>query len=261
MSEDPRIDAAVDGLEAQGFAVIDHLADPASMEAIAGELRPHFDAIAPDGRHNATARIHSRVLAGAPGLQRRMIDPVVLGVVGRLLGPHCVRYQLSSVQGIEVHPGATDQGLHRDDDIFRLPHPHPVFEVNVMWAVTDFSAENGATRIVPGSHLWPSGQNPVAGTEMPMPMPMASGSALLWLGSTWHGAGANMSRSPRIGFYAGYSLGWLRQEEMMYLALPPETVRPMPELLQRLLGYELKGTMTLGWLDGRDPRAVLGLDA
>ena len=89
---------------------------------------------------------------------------------------------------------------------------------------------------------------------------MPKGSVLLWLGSTWHGAGANRTDLPRIGVYAGYSLGWLRQEEMMYLALPPETVRPMAETLQRLIGYELKGTSTLGWLDGRDPRDVLGLD-
>ena len=87
-----------------------------------------------------------------------------------------------------------------------------------------------------------------------------AGSALFWLGSTWHGAGANRSQNVRIGFYAGYSLGWLRQEETMVLALPPETVAPMPEVLQRLIGYELKGSMTLGWLDGRDPRKVLGMD-
>lgn len=254
---DARVERAVAALEAEGFALVEGLATAAEMATIGTELAPHFAAVPEGERHNATGRIHSRVLAGAPELQRRMIDPVVLGVMDRLLGPNCVRYQLSSVQGIEVHPGAQDQGLHRDDDIFRLPHPHPVFEVNVMWAVTDFTADNGATRMVPGSHLWPSGRRPEPGSERPMAMP--AGSALFWLGSTWHGAGANRTDRPRIGFYAGYSLGWLRQEEMMYLALPPEAVRPMPETLQRLVGYELKGTITLGWLDGRDPRKVLGL--
>ena len=181
----------------------------------------------------------------------------IIGVMDRLLRPNCVQYQLSSVQGIEVGPGAVDQNLHRDDDIFRLPHPHPVFEVNVMWAVTDFTPENGATRIIPKSHLWPSGQKPSRGSGVRVGM--KSGSVLLWLGSTWHGAGANTTDQCRIGVYAGYSLGWLRQEEMMYLALPPESVAPMPEVLQRLIGYELKGTSTLGWLDGRDPRSVLEL--
>lgn len=253
---DALTEATVAALEADGYAVVEGLADRGTIASVAAELRPHFEAQAQ--RRNATARIHSRVLADAPTLQQRMIDPLVMGVMERLLGPHCVRFQLSSVQGIEVGPGADDQELHRDDDIFRLPHPHPVFEVNVMWAVTDFTAENGATRVVPGSHLWPSGRRPEAGTEIAAAMP--AGSALLWLGSTWHGAGANRTDRARIGVYAGYSLGWLRQEEMMVLALPPEAVRPMPEALQRLIGYELKGSMTLGWLDGRDPRKVLGLD-
>lgn len=252
-----RLDTVVAALEAQGYAIVEGLAAPDEIAAVGAELRPHFDAQAE--RRNATARIHSRVLGGAPALQRRMIDPLVLGVMERLLGPHCVRFQLSSIQGIEVGPGAADQELHRDDDIFRLPHPHPVFEVNVMWAVTDFTAGNGATRVVPGSHLWPSGRKPEPGTETAAAMP--AGSALFWLGSTWHGAGANRTDRARIGVYAGYSLGWLRQEEMLYLALPPEAVRPMPEALQRLIGYELKGSITLGWLDGRDPRKVLGLDS
>lgn len=253
---DALTEATIAALEADGYAIVEGLADRGTIASLAAELRPHFDAQAE--RRNATARIHSRVLAAAPALQQRMVDPLVMGVMKRLLGPHCVRFQLSSVQGIEVGPGATDQELHRDDDIFRLPHPHPVFEVNVMWAVTDFTAENGATRVVPGSHLWPSGRGPEAGTEIAAAMP--AGSALLWLGSTWHGAGANRTDRARIGVYAGYSLGWLRQEEMMYLALPPDAVRPMPEALQRLIGYELKGSITLGWLDGRDPRKVLGLD-
>ena len=255
---DGRVETAVAALEADGYAIVEGLADKAALAALTAELRSQFDALDLESCGNRTRRIHSRVLADAPTLQQRMIDPVVTGVMDRLLGPNCVRYQLSSIQGIEVFPGAKDQSLHRDDDIFRLPHPHPVFEVNVMWAVTDFTAENGATRVVPGSHLWPTGRKPDPGIEIAAAMP--AGSLLLWLGSTWHGAGANRTDRTRIGMYAGYSLGWLRQEETMYLALPPDAVRPMPEALQRLVGYELKGTITLGWLDGGDPRKALGLD-
>lgn len=258
LQADAPIEDIAEVLNMQGYATIERLAEPPAMDVIAAELRPHFDALTTGQRSNATGRIHSRVLATAPQLQQRMVDPVILGVMDLVLGPNCVRYQLSSIQGIEVYPGAHDQGLHRDDDIFRLPHPHPVFEVNVMWALTDFTAENGATRVVPDSHLWPSGKTPEPGSEHLAAMP--KGSVLIWLGSTWHGAGANRSERPRIGVYAGYSLGWLRQEEMMYLALPPESVQPMPENVQRLIGYELKGTSTLGWLDGGDPRDVLGFD-
>ena len=251
-------EAAVTALEHDGYAVVDGLADAGTMERLASELRPAFDALAPAELRNRTRRVHSRVVARSPELQRLLIAPAILGVLDRMLGPHCVRYQLSSAQGIEILPGAADQELHRDDDIFRLPHPHVCFEINAMWAVTAFTAENGATRVVPGSHLLPSGVKPDAAQAVQVAM--RPGSLLLWQGATWHGAGANRTAMPRIGLYAGYSLGWLRQEEMVYLALPPDAVRPMPEVLQRLIGYELKGSTTLGWLDGRDPRAVLGLD-
>ena len=257
-SNDDRVDGAVRGLEDDGYAVIDGLVDAATMSTLADELAPHFTATELGEDGNRTKRIHSRVLASSSTLQAMATHPVLLGVLDAMLGPNCVRYQISSVQGIEVHPGASDQSLHRDDDIFRLPHPHPCFEINMMWAVTDFTVENGATRIIPGSHLLPSGDKPDPATAIPAEM--AAGSVLIWQGATWHGAGANRTQTPRIGMYTGYSLGWLRQEEMMYLALPPESVRAMPETLQRLIGYELKGSHTLGWLDGRDPRTVLGLD-
>ena len=169
-----RIEETAKLLNRRGYAVIESLVEPSAMDLVAAELRPHFDSAASERRHNATDRIHSRVLATAPELQQRMVDPVVLGVMDLILGPNCVRYQLSSVQGIEVHPGAADQSLHRDDDVFRLPHPHPVFEVNVMWALTDFTAKNGATRVVPGSHAWPSGKTAEPGSEVLAVMPKGS---------------------------------------------------------------------------------------
>ncbi len=249
---------ALQGLQDNGYAVIDGLVDGSVMTTLTNDLAPYFAATEIGAGDNRTKRIHSRILASSPTLQDLAAHPVMLGVLDTMLGPNCVRYQISSVQGIEVHPGAGDQNLHRDDDIFRLPHPHPCFEVNIMWAVTDFTTENGATRVVPGSHRLATSDHPDPADAVPAEMP--AGSILMWQGATWHGAGANRTQTPRIGLYTGYSLGWLRQEEMMYLALPPDTVRAMPETLQRLIGYELKGTMTLGWLDGRDPRAVLGLD-
>ncbi len=249
---------ALEELEDGGYAVIDGLVDASSVAALADDLAPHFAATVLGDGDNLTKRIHSRVLTSSTTLQSMVTHPVLLGVLDAMLGPHCVRYQISSVQGIEVHPGAADQNLHRDDDIFRLPHPHPCFEINVMWAVTDFTTKNGATRVVPGSHRLATGEKPDPAKAISAEM--TAGSILMWQGATWHGAGANRTATPRIGMYTGYSLGWLRQEEMMYLALPPASVRAMPETLQRLIGYELKGSHTLGWLDGRDPRAVLGLD-
>ena len=250
------ISRAVEQLNGQGYTVLERLVPDALMDNVARELEPYF-AAADAASSNNTRRIHSRVLANSPALQNQIVVPDILAIIDQLLAPNCIKYQLSSIQGIEVYPGAVDQDLHRDDDIYRLPHPHPVFEVNVMWAVSEFTEENGATRLIPNSHVWESGRFP--GEEQPIHAAMPKGSALLWLGSTWHGAGANRTQIPRVGLYAGYSLGWLRQEETLYLALPPDQARLMPETLQRLIGYEIKGTSTLGWLDGRDPRDVLGL--
>jgi ectoine hydroxylase-related dioxygenase (phytanoyl-CoA dioxygenase family) len=243
-------------LQEHGLCIVERLADAATMEAIRRELAPHFDPLALDGARNRTRRVHSRTLATSPTYGALVLNALVRSVCGLILGPNCVRDQLSSIQGIEVWPGAEDQDLHRDDAIFRMKRPRPEMELNAMWAVDDFTALNGATRAVPGSHRWDDARKPgpedaIAVAEMP------AGSVLLWLGSTWHGAGANRSGRPRRGAYIGYSLGWLRQEETLYLALPPAVARTLPEPLQRLIGYELKGTMTLGWLDGGDPRRAL----
>ncbi len=248
---------AIDDLNAVGFTILENLGVPEVMDRAAQELELQFGSISLADTRNSTRRVHTKVLADNPTLQSLVIDSRISKVLDALLLPNCVRYQLSSVQGIQVHIEAAAQELHRDDDIFLLPHPHPVFEVNVMWAVTDFTAANGATRIVPNSHVWPTDRTPQE--EEIFVGEMSKGSALLWLGSTWHGAGACSSDDPRTGLYVGYSLGWLRQEETLYLALPMKSIRQMPERLQRLIGYEIKGSQTLGWLDGRDPRDALGL--
>jgi ectoine hydroxylase-related dioxygenase (phytanoyl-CoA dioxygenase family) len=243
-------------LQEHGVCLVEGAAESEIIAALRRELAPHFDVISLESARNRTRRIHSRVLATSPSYGALVVHPLVRETCAAILGPNCVRDQLSSVQGIEVWPGATDQELHRDDAIFRLKRPRPEMELNAMWAIDDFTIENGATRVVMGSHLWddarkPTPEDTVLAAEMP------AGSVLLWLGSTWHGAGANRSARPRRGAYVGYSLGWLRQEETLYLALPPATARGLPEELQRLIGYELKGTMTLGWLDGGDPRRAL----
>lgn len=243
-------------LREHGFCAVERLADAATIGALAEELTPHFDALPLAGAKNRTRRIHSRTLATSPTYGALVLHPLVRAVCGQILGPNCVRDQLSSIQGIEVWPGAADQDLHRDDAIFRMPRPRPEMELNALWAVDDFTAANGATRIVPGSHRWDDARRPAPEDAVAV-AEMAAGSVLIWLGSTWHGAGANQSDRPRRGAYVGYSLGWLRQEETLYLALPPGVARTLPEPLQRLIGYELKGTMTLGWLDGGDPRRAL----
>jgi ectoine hydroxylase-related dioxygenase (phytanoyl-CoA dioxygenase family) len=176
--------------------------------------------------------------------------PLVLAVADRVLG-HC---QLSAPTGIEIGPGEVAQVLHYDDSIYPVRRPHAELVLNTMWALDDFVEANGATRIVPGSHRWvderPSSSTPTIAAEMP------AGSVLFYVGSLWHGGGANRTDRPRVGVILEYAASWLRQQENHLLAVPRELARQLPERLQELLGYNIRPPF-IGYVDGRHPRRVL----
>ena len=137
-----------------------------------------------------------------------------------------------------VGPGAREQALHREDDCFAFfAVPRPNLVMASMWAMTDFRRENGATNIVPGSHLWP--QDRMATPDEILSAEMDAGDTLVWLGGTLHGAGANTSNEWRQGVFLSYSLGWLRQEENQYLDVPLALADTMPQQLQALVGYKM----------------------
>ncbi len=147
---------------------------------------------------------------------------------------------------------AAMQPLHRDDAYFPV-NPHPPLVVNTMWALTDFTQANGATRIVPGSHLVGDPVDPAAAS---IPVEMPRGSVLLWDGQMWHGGGANLSSEIRFGLSLNYCRGWIRQQENQYLSLNPAMVASLPQDVQKLLGYDI--CQFVGWADGRHPmRAIL----
>ena len=158
----------------------------------------------------------------------------------RHLGANCERVQLHVTAAISIGPGARAQSLHREEDLFPFfPVPRPHLILASMWAVSDFTADNGGTLLVPGSHRW-DGQreaapHEVASAEMP------AGSVLYWLGGTLHGGGANTSNSWRYGVILTYSLGWLRQEENQYLDVPPEVLATLAPELQALTGHAMHG--------------------
>src|SRR5262249_16523219 len=153
----------------------------------------------------------------------------MLGVCDHLLQPHCSLYQLAATQAIEIGAGEPAQALHRDDIIYSIPQPHPEFEVLFILALTEFTTENGATRIVPGSHRW--GPERVAHDDESVPAVMPADSVVFFLGSTWHSGGHNRSTSSRLWGFWEYSLGDLRQEGKQILIAPPEVARPpSPEL-------------------------------
>jgi hypothetical protein len=189
----------------------------------------------------------------------RMFDaaatgPLLLEVLDQVLG----HYQLSAPVGIRIGPGEKEQILHRDDSIYPVPEPHPPLVVNTMWPLDEFTAENGATRFIPGSHAWEPGRRPAPDDPVVQAV-MSPGSAMFYLGSLWHGGGANATGQPRLGVILEYAAGWLRQQENNLLAVPRDVVRELPERLQELLGYNIYPPF-VGYVDGLHPRRVLAAD-
>jgi ectoine hydroxylase-related dioxygenase (phytanoyl-CoA dioxygenase family) len=183
------------------------------------------------------------------------IHPVVMALADIVLQPHCVRYQLNFSGIMQLLPGARAQDVHRDGDLYPFRHPCPPMSMPTMWALTDFTDDNGATWVVPGSHRWAEDRDPTADEIVHAAMP--AGSLLVYLGGTIHGGGANVTPSSiRTGLAFQYSLGWLRQEENQYLTNPPEVARTYPERLQRLIGYDY-GAPYLGFVDGDTPQRLL----
>ena len=195
-----------------------------------------------------------RVLQRSTAARGLVIHPTVMAVADEILLHHCARYQLNVAGVIHIGPGESEQTLHRDTLLYPFEHPYPAILLPTMWALTDFTEANGATRLVPGSHLWEQDRQPYEDEMFIAEMP--AGSVLIYLGGMWHGGGRNRSNTGRMGLTLQYSAGWLRQEENQYLANPPEVAREYPEPLQRLIGYDFGGPF-LGFVNGDDPKSVL----
>lgn len=243
--------AVVAGLERDGAVVVRNQVDDAVADAVLAELREPFDAV---GRYDeddfngyTTLRV-SGVLAVSPTSAHLVGHPRVLAVADAVLLANCLNYRIGSLTGIEIHPGETDQYLHRDDGIYPFRIPKMQFQFSAMWSLHDFTLENGATRVVPGSHLRPedrgyrSSSEPGPG-ETVVQAVMPKGSVLFYMGSTLHGGGANQTELARAGLINTYALGWLRQEENQYLNVPREIADGYPDHIRRLLGYQKHGSL------------------
>ncbi|MCZ6712883.1 MAG: phytanoyl-CoA dioxygenase family protein, partial [Deltaproteobacteria bacterium] len=191
-----------------------------------------------------------------------LCHPTLLGVSDAVLGPSCARYQLNLAHVLDRGPGAEAQFLHRDELVWvHVPRPHPELQLASVIALVDFTRQNGATQVAPGSHRWPSERSPEEHELVSAEMP--AGSAVIYLGSTLHRGGANTTSDVwRRGMHLSYVLGWLRTEENHYLATPPEIARTLPRRAQELLGYAAhdalqQGGGYLGALDLRDPVDML----
>ncbi|MFP3908131.1 MAG: phytanoyl-CoA dioxygenase family protein [Acidimicrobiales bacterium] len=251
MGPNTSVDEVVEVMTTHGYAVVERYLDPDRVAAIVDDLTPVL-AETPTGRNDfegfGTKRIYA-LFAKTRAFDDLAIDPLVLGVVDRVLGHH----QLSAPTGIEIGPGEPEQPLHRDDGIYPVPDPHPELVMNTMWALCDFTEANGATRLVPGSHGGqprPADDAPMISAEMP------AGSVMFYPGSLWHGGGANHTDDARLGVILEYCASWLRAQETHLLAVPREVAATLPERLQELLGYNIRPPF-VGYVDGRHPRRVL----
>ncbi len=247
-------DEIFDILQHDGCVVIDRVLDRTTIADLQKEMAPYLES-SPKGTDEfdgIETRRTGMLVARSPKAREIIMHGTVLDVTAKALS-HASSFQLHIAQIIEVGPGSVPQPIHRDQwafDFFPFPVGHDS-TLATIWALTDFTDENGATRVIPGSHKLENRlEFSQADTE---PATMEAGSVLLYTGSLYHGAGANHSQSIRSGLIVHYSLAWLRQEENQYLSVPADVLQTLPEDLLRLMGYT-HGAYSLGFIDGgRDP--------
>jgi ectoine hydroxylase-related dioxygenase (phytanoyl-CoA dioxygenase family) len=248
-------------IERDGYTIVEGAIEPDLVDALSDDLvRLERDLEIHPGSNSfegtSTLRVYN-LLAHGEVWQRVPVHEQVLPVVEAVLDAGCL---ISSLSSVNIGPGETAQPIHADDMLMPIPKPHPPTVCNSMWALTEFTEENGATRVIPGSHL--ADHSPTYGQHYDsVAAEMARGSVLVWHGSLWHGGGSNQTSERRIGIAMNYCAGYIRQQENQQLGLPPALVRTFPRRLQELVGYGIYNGL-IGHIDKRAPVDLLaGSDA
>ncbi len=248
------VDEIHDVLRRDGALIIDDLADAELVDRIMAEMAPWIEATPPgsDDFSGRATRRTGALIARSPSSHELIQHPTILEVTARLLD-RAQSYQLHLTQVISIGPDSPAQSVHRDQwafDFFEFPSDYHV-QCNTIWAMTDFTEANGATRLMPGSQDLPNSFEHTI--DETVPAEMSKGSCLLYTGKVYHGGGANTSDETRVGLNITYDVGWLRQEENQYLSVPLEVAETLPDELLRLIGYRI-GAYALGYIDDvRDP--------
>lgn len=241
----------------RGWCIIPDAAPVETVAALDADLAQAFDEtpFCEGGFYGRRTKRFGRLLARSPLAASFVQHKTILGVTERMLSPWCDTIQLNLTQAIALHPGALPQLPHRDQDMWRGEIGRTEYLVNVMWPFTDYTAENGATLIWPGSH----GERALDAEPKsdPIVAKMRLGAALVFLGSTLHGAGGNETAAVRRGMIVSYCLGWLKPYENQWLAYPPPVARGFAPELAALVGYR-QHRPNLGNYEGRCPSILLG---
>ncbi len=248
-------------LDEHGFTIIRDLVDPSIVAALLAETRWLEDTLSSAPSNNRfegadTTRTYN-LLAHGELWERIPTEPVVLHLIEHVLGRGC---QVSSLASISLAPGETAQVIHTDDQAMPVEKPHAPFVCNSMWALTDFTAENGATNLVPGTHRGPSPDyrlDPETLLAEAIPAEMAAGSVLVWEGAVWHGGGANTTEDEiRVGLAMNYCAGFIRPQENQLLGLAPDRLAAFTPELRQLCGLGMYRGLT-GNIDKQAPAALL----
>jgi ectoine hydroxylase-related dioxygenase (phytanoyl-CoA dioxygenase family) len=244
-------------MQRDGFTIVEGVLDAGEVAALADDVARLERALAAAPAANVfegtrTVRIYNLLARGAR-FGEVAIHPRVLPIIEGVLDRGCLASSLSS---IAIGPGEVAQPLHADDQLIPLPKPHPSIICNTMWALTDFTAANGATRVVPGSHRAERSPQPFGEPVATIAAEMRAGSVLVFDGSIWHGGGANQTQERRLGLAMNYCAGWLRQQENQQLGIPRDVARTFPPRLRKLVGYGLYRQL-IGHIDKCSPDDLL----
>lgn len=252
-SEPAALESALDRLNQDGFVVIEGAIDPAETQSIRDEVAGMLDAF---GRNPfegfRTQRVYG-VMARTVCCDPIVEHPLVLDLLDRLLLPN---YLLSQLVAIDIQPGEDAQTLHHDDGLYPIPRPRNPLSAAAIWALEDFDEANGGTRVIPGSHLWDDRVPTAEDLKDVISVEMPAGSMVFFLGTLWHGGGANRSERGRLCLTSQYCEPWCRTVENYSLSMPIERVAPCSETLQRMLGFSIHPPL-MGYVDGRHPKRLL----
>jgi ectoine hydroxylase-related dioxygenase (phytanoyl-CoA dioxygenase family) len=249
------ISAQVECVRRQGYTIVEGAIEPglvAELKVALERLERELGAgpAMNDFEGRATVRVYNLLAHGAP-FEAVPVHPAVLPIVEGVLDPGCL---ISSLSSIAIDPGEIAQPIHADDMVIPLDKPHRPIVCNSMWALTDFTAANGATRLVPGSHLRVNPE--YGGAYETIAAEMVAGDVLVWDGAVWHGGGANTTNRRRLGLAMNYCAGFIRQQENQQLGLSPARVRAFSPRLKELVGWGVyKGL--IGHIDKKSPAQLL----
>ncbi|MGZ6050087.1 MAG: phytanoyl-CoA dioxygenase family protein [Phenylobacterium sp.] len=253
-------DAHAAKIRDQGFTVIEDFVDEAGLAAFRAALAPFLGSHR--GRNDfegfETERVYTLV-ARAKVFEDLTIEPRLMALLSRFLEGH---FLLSATHAINLKPGETAQSIHADDGFYRQPLSAPAVGYSVIGAIDPFTAANGATEVIPGSHLWDEPEvqrrkaEPGGLEKYLVPMEIPAGAAFVFPGKLLHRGGANRTDKPRLAFTNQYCAGWARPQENFFLSVPKEIVRSLSPRARALLGYELWPTF-MGMVTGSHPAKSL----